>query len=168
MSGLIAHNPTIQQTCQWGMKLILPDMVTIKKKAFYRFRFNFDGSPYSDVSHFQILIFIDFQALASKFVLALEPTVLKVAGSSFVIRPSICILKGCYDEPILKSTHKCDLGDQGVDLRLCWGKAGILTVNEWRPWGLMLIVLPKMKKKYLIIGFTGGHGIKTLDSSERE
>ena len=44
-----------------------------------------------------------FQALAPKFLLALEPTVLRI----------IFVLKGFYDEPIFKSTHKSDKRGKG-------------------------------------------------------
>ena len=48
------------------------------------------------------------QAVAPKFVLSLKATALKLEGLSFGIRPSIYVLKGCFDEPAPKSTHKCD------------------------------------------------------------
>ena len=54
----------------------------------------------SKVSNLQsFLRFIDFQALDTKFVLALEPKVLKLEGSSFGIRPFNYVLMGGYDKP---------------------------------------------------------------------
>ena len=60
---------------------------------FYVPWFNSDGPLMSKVSHFQI----DFQALNPKFVMALEPKLLKLDGLSFGTRPSIYVLKGCPD-----------------------------------------------------------------------
>ena len=34
-----------------------------------------------------------------KFILVLQPKVLKLEGSSFGISPSVCVLKGRYDDP---------------------------------------------------------------------
>ena len=50
----------------------------------------------------KILRFIDFHAMASKFVLDLEPTVFKLDGSSFGIRPLIYILKDAIINPSKK------------------------------------------------------------------
>ena len=77
--------------------------------------FNFDGPP---ESKFQILRFFDFQALASEFVFAQEPTVLRLEGSSFGIRDSIYILIGCYDRPPRKVPRRVILGEK-VFLRPC-------------------------------------------------
>ena len=58
----------------------------------------------------KILRFIEFQALDLIFVLALEPKVLKLEGSSFEIRPSIYVLMGCYDEPPKKLPITANMG----------------------------------------------------------
>ena len=51
----------------------------------------------------EILRFIDCQALAPKYILALELTILKLEGSSFGIRPSIYVIQKFNDEPGIKS-----------------------------------------------------------------
>ena len=63
---------------------------------------------------FKIVIFIDFQALDSIFVTALEPKGLKLEGLFFGIWHSIYILKGCYVEPLPKRSHNSDLRGEGV------------------------------------------------------
>ena len=55
----------------------------------YVSRFNSDGPLKSTVSHLKNVKFVNFQDLGPKFVLALEPRVLKLMGSSFGIRLSI-------------------------------------------------------------------------------
>ena len=60
--------------------------------------FNSDGHPKAEVSQFQIWRFIDFNALAPKFGLALEPTVLRLEGNYF-----IRLLSGCVVERLEKT-----------------------------------------------------------------
>ena len=60
-------------------------------------------------SNYKILRLVDFQALHPKFVLALEPKVFQLEGSSFGNRPSIHVQKGRYMKTT-KSTHNSDLG----------------------------------------------------------
>ena len=67
--GLIAHKPTQFQTCQWS-------------ENFVRYGHNKK--------------MIALYALAPKFVLSLELTLLKLQGSSFGINPSTFVLKGYY------------------------------------------------------------------------
>ena len=54
-----------------------------KKLALYVPLFNSDGPLKSKVSHFKNMRFFNFQALDPNFVLALEPRVLKLEGSSY-------------------------------------------------------------------------------------
>ena len=56
----------------------------IKKIALYVPLFNSDGHPKAEVSQFQIWRVIDFNYLAPKFGLALEPTVLRLEGNYFI------------------------------------------------------------------------------------
>ena len=60
--------------------------------------FHSDDVLKSEISYFQIFIFIDFQALATKFGLALEPTVLRLEGNYF-----IRLLSGCVVERLEKT-----------------------------------------------------------------
>ena len=48
------------------------------------------------------------------FYPCLEPTDSELEESSFGIRTSIFVLKGCYDKPTPKITHKCEFGGEGV------------------------------------------------------
>ena len=47
---------------------------------------------------FKNLRFFNFRAQGLNFVLALEPRVFKLDGSSFGIRPYIYVLKECYKD----------------------------------------------------------------------
>ena len=47
-------------------------------------QFNSDGPLKSEVSHLKNLSLFNFQALDPKFVLALEPRVLELEGSSYI------------------------------------------------------------------------------------
>ena len=62
----------------------------------------------------EITKYVDFEALAPKFVLALEPTVLKLDGSSFG-RPFIYVLKGCMYKPA-PSQNASKFGHQIINL----------------------------------------------------
>ena len=79
--------------------------------------FNFDGPP---ESKFQILRFFDFQALASEFVFAREPTVLRLEGSSFGIRPSIYAQMGYYDDLPPKVPIRVILGENLYSETSCY------------------------------------------------
>ena len=74
-------------------------MVTLNKElVLYVPRFSYDSPLKSEVSHLKNLRVFNFQALDPKFVLALEPRVLELEGSSFGIRPYIYGLKECNKE----------------------------------------------------------------------
>ena len=103
----LAQKTTWRQTCQLSENSSL-SMTVITVPWL-----DSDGPIKSKVFHFKNLRHFNFQALGPKFVLSLEPRVLKVEGSFFGIRPSIYVLRGCYETP-QKSSNDRDFGGGGV------------------------------------------------------
>ena len=87
--GWIAHKLTYLQTSQWPIDLCLSIMFTIKDhcSTYYVPRFNSDGHLKSEVSLFQNLRFLNFQALDPKGAVALaHPWLRNCLKSSYSMR----------------------------------------------------------------------------------
>ena len=82
--------------------------IHIKKKISALF--NSDGPFKSKMSHFKKLSLFNFQALDPNFVLAPEPRVWELEGSSFGMRPYIYVIKGCYKGTLQKLAKSVILG----------------------------------------------------------